>query len=346
MRILKPDKIFNKDKVKKILLIRIDRLGDLILTTPAIKAVRNEFKQAQVHLLVNEYAQDLVVNNPNIDRLLIYKKNLKLEEGYDLAVCFHRGYLPNKIAFKSQAVWRVGFSGAGGSFFLTHVLFDDRLKRARHEVEFSLEAAQIIGADLKDKKDKKLEISITQAGEEFADKFYQDNKISRDDLVIIMHPGARQEYIRWKKQGFAAVADELISQYQAKVIMTGSKSEQALLLQIKNLMKYPAIITPGIKLTELVSIMDRGNLYIGNITGPMHIACALDLPVVAITGMTGSLDDTRYWGPRCSDFEIVSKDMGCKKCVPGDCKTFECIQSISVEDVMDATLRIIKRHAA
>jgi len=338
VRVLPLNAKFDKSQVKKVLIIRNDRIGDLVLSTPAIRAVGNTFSGAQVHCMVNEYAKDLIVNNPYIHKIFTKAEDTS-DKDYDLAIALHAGLRQNYLVFKSGAFWRVGYTGWGGKFFLTHCLKDDRLSRARHEVEFTLEAVEAIGCTT---ADKRLEVSVTEEGETFAEQFFADNAL--DGLVVLIHPGARQQYVRWKKEGFAEVADRLRQRFQAKVIISGANSERLLIKDIVSLMKYPPVVCQGVRLTHLVSIIKRSSLYLGNITGPMHIAAALDIPIVAITGMKGSLDDIRYWGPRCSDYEIVSKDTGCRQCRPGECRTIACMQQITADDVFQAAEKIISRH--
>ncbi|MBU1044140.1 MAG: glycosyltransferase family 9 protein [Candidatus Omnitrophica bacterium] len=318
-------KTWDENAAKNILIVRNDRVGDLVLSTPALRAVREKYFDAKIHLLVNNYAKDLVINNLNIDKILTEEKEV-LNTKYDLAIALHAGFKQNQILFQSRADCRIGFIGAGGGFFLTEKIKDDRSANPMHEIDFTLLAAQKAGADI---ANKKLEVSITNQGEKFADKFYFDNKLT--GLTIVIHPGARQEILRWSKHSFAQLGDLLIKQFKAKVVLTGTAKEKELIADIIAEMKSKPAVCLDVKLTELVSVMKRGSMYVGNITGPMHIACALNIPVVAITGLFGSLDDIRYWGPRCDKFEIVRK---------------QGIDAITVDDVYQAVLRLAGENAA
>ena len=181
---------FEKNKVKKILIIRIDRIGDLVLSTPAIRAVKENFPQVKIDLFVNSYTQELVVNNPNIDKLIIDKEN-KLLNDYDLAVSLHPGIRSNYLAFLSGAKFRGGYSGRGGAFLLTHCKKDDRDKQVRHEVDSALEIVGMFGCST---KNKQLEVSVTLEAEEFLMNFWQRNKLLDKKPVIIIHPGSRQPF--------------------------------------------------------------------------------------------------------------------------------------------------------
>jgi len=339
---LSPLEEFDKKVVKKILIILLDRIGDVILSTPAIRAVREAFPKAEIHLLVRDYTKDLWVNNPNINRLLIFKKD-SLSKNYDLAIALHPRITQNYLAFRSGAKYRVGYVGWGGGFFLTHKLKDDRSTRVRHEVESALEVAGAVGCRT---EDKRLDISITDKGERFAEDFFKENNLSSNQTVVAIHPGARQEYIKWNKEGFADVADRLIKYMNAKVILIGSSEEDQLVKDTASLMTQKPISAVGLRLTQLVSLIKKCSLFIGNSTGPMHIAAALDVPVVAIFGAIHPLDSYQEWGPWSEKHIVVSKNLNCPSCHPTDCKTFECMKLITVDDVVNAAEELLEDSTA
>jgi ADP-heptose:LPS heptosyltransferase len=332
--LIKNDK-FAHNKINKILIIRLDRIGDLVLSTPAIKAVRSTFKDAEIHLMVPKYTKDLVCNNPNISKLLIYKED-KLCSNYDLAIALHPGFKQNYLTYKSGAKIRVGYSGQGGSFFLTFKQKDDRAVRIRHEVESVLEVAGLIGCKT---DNKELEVSITDEGERFADEFINKNCLSDNDLIIGIQAGSRQSHIRWKKEGFAEVANRLMETYNAKVILFGGSSEKTLIDSISSLMGKQPVVALNLSLTQLVSTIKRCNLFISNSTGPMHIAAALKVPVIAIFGNIHPLDSYQEWGPWGKGHVVVSKNLNCPDCHPTDCMTFDCMNLITANEVMDAVVR-------
>ncbi|MFC2062008.1 glycosyltransferase family 9 protein [Elusimicrobiota bacterium] len=339
LHIVQAGKEINPGDIKKILLVRIDRIGDLVLTTPAITAIRKSYPEAEIHLMIKEYTKNLVINNPNINKLVVYKKE-KLLTNYDLAIAFHPGMTQNYITFKSGARYRLGYSGSGGSFFLTHRLRDDRDTRVRHEVESALEFAEAAGCK---REDSNIEISVTEEGENFAGGFFRENKIENERPVIIIHPGARQEYIRWKKDGFASVADQLIEKNGAQVILLEGPGEKDIVEAVASLMKNTPVKARGLNLTQVVSLIKKSDLFIGNSTGTMHIAAALKVPVAVIFGSKHPLDNYKEWGPVSNSNAVITKDAGCVKCHPGDCSHYKCMD-ISAEEVYAAAIGLIKEN--
>ncbi len=328
----------NAGEVRKILIIRLDRIGDLILSTPAIRAVRQGYPNSRIDLLVNSYTKDLVINNPNIDQLLVYKESA-LDRDYDVAIALHPGLTQNYLTFVSGAIWRVGYTGWGGSFFLTHSLKDDRAARVRHEVVSALEVVGKIGCAT---GDTSLEVSLTPDGDKEADDFLLSYGIGANDRYVVIHSGSRQEYIRWYPERFAQAADAIATECKVKVVLTAGSKEGQLVGRVKELMKQEAVCATHLSLTGVVSLLNRAELYVGNCTGPMHIAAALGVPVVAIIGTMHPLDSYESWGPWGVSSEVIHKDAGCKDCHPGNCRDFNCMSAITVEDVVRAAIKLLK----
>lgn len=234
---------------------------------------------------------------------------------------------------------RVGFSGWGGSFYLTDVLVDDRQKRPRHEVQTALEAVGRIGCGM---EENDMRIYTDPAGERNAEHFLRDKGLTVKSFVIL-HPGARQRHVRWDGEKFARVADKIAEEFGYAVVITGSESERALVEDVASRMRCNSVTAAGLPLAVIVSLYSRSVLFVGNITGPMHIACALKIPVVAVSGVWGCLDDYRYWGPWKTENRVVNRKDICQKCHPSDCHGYKCMDSISVEDVYMSVKELLNR---
>ncbi len=334
-------RVLKADQVKKILIIRLDRVGDVILSTPAIRAVRESYPDSNIDLLVAPYTKDLVVGNRNVDRVIVFGCE-GLDKDYDVAIALHPGLAQNYLVFKSGAAWRVGYTGWGGSFFLTHRVKDDRAVRVRHEVISALEVVGRVGCVT---KDVTLEVSQTAQGDREAREFLDTNGIRPQEPYVVIHPGARQEHIRWYHDRFAQVADRIAGERGIKVVITGGPLESGLVKQVKGLMRREAVYTTGLSLTGMVSLLKGSKLFVGNSTGPMHIAAALQIPVVAVIGTMHPLDSFQVWGPWGTTNIVLHKDMECKECHPSNCSTnYECLGQISVEEVFDAALNLLKKN--
>lgn len=343
-----PRSSVDREKIRNILIIRLDRIGDLILSTPAIRATKENFPYSKLTLVVNAYTKDLVVNNPFVDTLLAYSsggfwqiiRHIRTEKP-DLAIVLSTGLMDAWMAYWSRAPYRVGYDSQGAGFFLTHLVRDDREQRVRHEVESNLDIVRVIGIDTVNKETL---VSVTEEGENFARKFFEFNDIGKEERITAIHPGSRQSHIRWSPKGFAEVADILSGRFGMKILILGGQGEHELIRDVHSRVCTIPILANDISLTQLVSLIKRCSLFIGNSTGPMHIAAALKVPVVAIFGCTHPLDSYQEWGPWGEEHIIIHKDPGCSYCHPSDCKTFHCMKIINVQDVASGVQAILKRE--
>jgi lipopolysaccharide heptosyltransferase II len=329
---------FNRETIRKILLIRTDRIGDMILSTPALRAVRESFPQADIHLLGSGYTHDLLVDNPDIDKF-ISRGIDTTDNDYDLAISLHPGFKQNLYTYQSGARYRIGYAGCGGSFFLTDAVKDDRDTRVRHEVQSALEIVARAGCST---NNHELFISVTEKGEVYTNDFLKKHNLTRQDTIIAIHPGSSQSYIRWNKRGFARVADMLSNTFQATIFLIGNGEEKELVDDVASMMKEKSVIIYDTNLTQLVSIIKCCSLFIGNSSGPLHIAAALKIPAIAIFGATHPLDSYQEWGPWGDNNIIITKDLTCKHCHPTDCKTFDCMNLISPQEVFIAAETLLK----
>jgi len=350
-RIISETTALDPNRINKIMIIRADRIGDLVLSTPSFAALRKRYPKSYISLVVQTYTKDLVFNNPVVDEVIDFDPKMPVMQKinfflkfkkyrYDLVAVLHSTLGWGFFAYLSGAPYRIGYSERGGGFLLTIPipLKDDA--EVVHELERTLDIVKRVGADIEDKHPY---VSVTEKGERFAKKFFENSGIKNTDRVVAMHPGARQAYIRWRAEGFAAVADMIIEKYFFKILLIGGESENTIIKDVNRGIKNKNFIVTalGVELTELVSLIKRCVLFVGNSTGPMHIATALDVPVVAIFGSVHPLDSFKKWGPWGDGHSIVSKDLNCNNCHPSDCETYDCMNLIEPEDVMKAITKQI-----
>lgn len=340
------------EKVHKILVMRTDRIGDLILSTPSLAALRKRFPKAHISLLVNLYTKDLMIGNPMTNEVIAYDAEISLFDKlkfildlkrmhFDLILVLHSTFWSCAISFLSGALFRIGYKERGCGFLLTTPIPPKKGDEIVHEVEKTLDIIRVIGANI---EAKELYIGVTEQGERYAETFFREMGISSRDKIVAIHPGARQEYIRWQKEGFAEIANNLIEEYHFKILLVGDDSEEHLVEDILRLIKNKKKVIPtgDTTLTQLVSLLKRCNLFIGNSTGPMHMTAALNIPVVAIFGCINPLDNYRRWGPWGNGHIVVSKDLNCPDCHPSDCKTFDCMRLITPKEVLAAANKQIR----
>jgi heptosyltransferase-2 len=343
LRLIPAREIFSKDKVKNILVIRIDRIGDVLLSTPVVRALRENFPESFIGFLVAPYTEKLLLANPDIDEVVVYDRLAPLRQkleflkrlrGYkfDLVIILYPVFESGLIAYLSGASFRIGYPLNGSGFLLTQKA--DIKNLYKHEIETCLDVVRTIGADTLNKRPSLL---IEQEAERYAGDFFINNGILPSDLVAGIHPGGFKAYTHWSREGYARVADALIGNFGAKVILLGSPLDKDTLDSVLRLMQYkPVILDPAVSLQQLAALIKRCNIFLGNNSGPMHIAAALGVPVVAIFGNIHPLDSENKWAPYGEGHIIVRKQMDCPDCHPGHCYNHRCIEMVSVGDVLSA----------
>jgi len=338
---------YSKDKVKTIVIIKTNRIGDLLLSTPAVRAIRESFPAARIVFVTTPWTKDLMTENRDIDELFVvedsllnkikFVKRLKTYK-FDLAVCLGPYLREALLAFLSGAVFRVGYPEHGRGFLLTAKIPMEKMYQ--HEIESSLDVVRAIGADTQNKKPN---LPISESAQEHAERLFEQNSIHKQDLVVGIHPGAFEKYRRWSKKGFAEVADAIISTYKAKVIIFGRSQDKDSLDVLRLMREKPALSNLSANLQELAALIKRCDVFLGNMSGPVQIAAAVGTRVVAISGPTRVLDSEEKFAPPGEGNCIVRKDMDCPDCHPGHCRDYECLSMITSKEVLDAlTAQITK----
>jgi len=343
LRLIPATREFSKENIKRILVIRTDRIGDVIFSTPCVRALREDFPESFIGFLTTPYTKDLLLDNPDISEVIIYDRNASLWQklecikrlrGYkfDLAIILYSVFESAFIALLSGARFRVGYPLNGSGFLLTTKA--DIKNLYKHEIETCLDVVRVIGADTLDKSPF---LVISPEAERYAEDFFMSANISSSDLVVGIHPGGSKEYTHWRREGFAKVADKLISNFGAKVILFGGKLDRDTINYILGLMKEsPVLPGPELNLQQLAAVIKRCNIFVGNNSGPVHIAATLGVAVVAIFGNIHPLDSENKWSPSGEGHIIVRKQMDCPDCHPGHCYNHRCIEMVSVGDVLSA----------
>ncbi len=346
----------------KILLIRLDHIGDLLMTTPAIHALKQSFPQSTLSMLVSPASLPVIAANPEIDAAFTFKvpwydggraqrfpfrAYLRLirqlrRERFDAVIDF-RGDVRILwlFSFFSRARERVGFSGLGGEFLLTRSCPYDE---ARHFAAMSLALVNCL-AGRPAPADSRCFMPTSAGDAADVDRILAGLGLYANDRIVGIHPTAIPHWRlkRWPPERFAALADALARLEGAKIIFTGGMDDAPELQRITAAMKESAYVLAGkTSIPQLAALIKRCRLYISNDTGPMHIAAAVRTPLVAIFGPT----DPGRSGP-CGDPEsvrVISRDMPCRKpCFVQTCPIqHECMNGISLDSVLQACRDLLR----
>jgi heptosyltransferase II len=340
---------------KRILIIRPDAIGDVVLTVPAILAIREKFPEAHIAVLMSDYTRDLLAGHPAINEIIHDDldrgkiKNLsqyfnfvgKLRaKKFDLSVHFYNEFPYALAALLAGIPRRLGDTSKTPAGWLYNLKVRQNWGNlTRHEVEHNLNLVRpIVGEGIR----PEIKLYPPAAAQEAVGRLFKENQIVDSDLKIGIHLGTGGTARVWLPQRFAKIADALQTNFGAKVILTGSAKEEKLGHEVETLCRTRPINLVGKtkNLSEFMALYSRLNLYIGRDTGPMHLAAAFKVPVVAL--FIEKFFKPTEWGPWLTRHVVIRKKTSCRLvCRPSRCRYNYCLTEISPEEVMAAvkTLR-------
>lgn len=351
-----PDVPSGQPAMKSILLIRLDHLGDVLMTTPAIRALKQHFPDKSLHMLVSPSSYPVVEGHPDLDQIYTFsvpwfdgkrfqrfnlQAYLKLlhrlrSAQFEIAIDF-RGDLRSVLffAFLSGARQRVGFEDLGGEFLLTTRCEYDEDK---HFVESNLDLLRSLGISVNSQESRYV-LPSSPEDQGFIDNLLAEFRLEPQHVIVGIHPTTIAHWTlkRWKSERFAELADRLNEQSGVKIILTGGKQELEAIAHIAGLMKTPAYVAAGrTSVKQLGALIKRCQLFISNDSGPMHIAVAAQTPLVAIFGPTNPQRSGPYGNPEL--YRIVQHPVPCRRpCFVSACpRQHECMEAITVEQVLRA----------
>lgn len=360
-----------RDEALTILLVRPRLIGDVLLTTPAIRALRRRYPEATLIYLVEELAAPVIHANPHVNEAIVIrhrKGRRRLAEDWslarrlrarriDVAIDMHGGPRSSWLTFASRARMRVGYDVSGRRWMYTHVVPRPRGYAPRHSVlnQWDLLApVDAAFAEPLDPERDRLEMRVDDRARSAIIARLAGLGVGGDDEVVVVHVGAGNEFRRWPEASFADVATSLAGDSGRRaVVVIGSASEapevERVIAHARNADGGRAtrlVAAAGWPLPELRALMDRAALFVGGDSGPMHVAAASDVPIVAVFGPTLPV----HWAPwRPARLPFVAVEPGplqCRPCdqricAPGD---FRCLRGTAPADVIDAARRLLEKH--
>jgi heptosyltransferase-2 len=338
----------------RILVVQTAFLGDAVLTTPMFSVLRTAYPSAKIAVLCTPAIRDIFSDNTNIDEILVMDKKGKdrgpaaiwkwagrLRGQFDVAVLPHRSFRSALLVWLAGIPKRIGFENSQGRMFLTDaVSFDWKT----HDSERNLKLLESLGIH---PSRPKIEVPVKK---EFDfDQFLKDQGIAPGTPLVGMNPGSVWKTKRWIPEHFAKVADELIERTGCRVILFGAPADAEAVRAVTAAMKRQALdLCAKTDLKTLTLLISRCSLFVTNDSGPMHLATAAHIPVVAIFGPT-----TRELGffPYGEKNTVIEQDLPCRPCsLHGGNRCplehFRCMRDISPERVLEACWKFFPPRTA
>lgn len=333
---------------QKILVRAPNWIGDAVMAIPTLSALRARFPESRITLLAKPQVAALFEHHPVIDRLWVYESPGRhaglaglwrlvrsIREGrFDLAFLLQNAFEAALITAAAGIPERVGYAADGRRFLLTKSL--DKKSAPFHQREAYLHLMNWVG--LKNEFERRPFLVITEKERQSAADLLLAEGIARWEPVIGINPGAAYgSSKRWDAARFAAAADRLLERYPARAVIFGGPAEVAIAEEVRRNMKHPAVIVAGkTTVRMMMALIARCRLFITNDSGPMHIASALGVPVVAVFGPTNP-DAT---SPAGADDLIVRNKVDCAPCTHRECPIdHRCMTGVSSEEVVEAAER-------
>lgn len=334
---------------KKILVSFLMHLGDLVLTTPFIHALRKAAPNSHITYLVDEKLKDVVIHNPNLDEVITIDKLGKDNSILSLVACARKlsamdfdvviNLHPNErcsfICALTKTKWRVGTAHTAFRPFWDIYI---QLDRTIHAADMYLDVLHELG--VKDLQHNGLELYVSDESKAYAEQFWRDNGVFTTDKLVGFNVGCSVETNRWLPDRFAQVADALAEKGYKPVFFGGTMDDELVSEAVANMKYTPIVATGSFTIDILASALKRCELFITNHCGPMYVAVSQNVPVVALYGSSSS----KIYSPYTDNAVVVTANppcMGCAGKMKHTCGNMQCMNNLTVEQVVEAAGKML-----
>jgi heptosyltransferase-3 len=337
-----------------ILVARTDRLGDVILTLPVVSVLRDHLPHARLGMLLRHYTGQIVQGNPDLDEILWYDdergpvpffrmlRTLR-QKRFDVVIVARPELRLALLMACARVPIRVGTAFRFYSVLFTHRVFEHRRFAEKHEVEYNVALLKPLEVPL-DATSLRFPIRIEPSERDAVEARLQALGMIPGRKRVILHPGSGGSAREWPVGRFAELGQRLQHRGDVQVLVTGTAGEHWRVEEVVRGAGPPALDLAGQwSVRELAAVISGAELFVSNSTGPLHLAAALGIPVLAfyptITPMSA-----RRWGPYTPHAEVLeaSPVPECPACSGGNPLECRCMESISVDRAFAAAQRLME----
>src|SRR5258705_1967279 len=346
------------ENMKRVVVRGTNWVGDSVMTVPALRALRRLMPRAEITLVTRPSAEGIFTKADFIDDLLIYDRQSISSvvrqtsewrrRSFDLAVLFQNPFEAALIPCLARVPFRLGYATQGRQLLLTNPVPLPEWRATRHEVFYYLYLVAALERTLlgpnsvcDNEPDSSLNLSKASKAQAFA--LMRSFRVAENKIVVAICPGSiNSRAKRWPAERYASLADRLIEESRAEVLLIGSREESDVSAAVTSRMRNkPIVLTGKTSLAEVTAMLGLIDLLVTNDTGPAHIAAALGSPTLVVFGPTNPLT-TRPFSPAA---EILRKPPDCAPCMLRDCPIdHRCMTAITVDEVFDRALVLINRR--
>ncbi len=337
---------------KRILIFNVNWLGDVLFSSATIRNIRRNYPASYIACVIPSRCYPILKDNPYLDEVIIFDEkdrhkgmlaklnfvSLLKSKKFDTVFLLHRSFSRALICRLAGINQRIGHFTKKRAFLLTKKIAPPK-KDSLHRIDYYLDIIEKAGLRI---EDRYLDFFFSPLDENHVEDFLSKNSIGKNDFVVALNPGGNWMPKRWPKDYWAQLADKLIKEMKAKVIITGSASDLALANQIKGAMKeVPLVACRVFNIKQLGALAKRADLFITADTGPLHIANAVGAKkIIAIFGPTSK----EVTGPYpATNVVVLQKNTGCLiPCYKVNCRDNRCMKAITPDDVLAEVEKIRK----
>ncbi|MEI7541634.1 MAG: glycosyltransferase family 9 protein [bacterium] len=346
-------------KIKKVLIIRHRAIGDIILVTPFIRALKKAMPNVQVDMVIEPMGIEVLQGNPYINKAIIFEKNkfskapfwIKIKETfkfykqlmdskYDVVFDLWGNLRTALMCFFTGAKYRVGFNFRVRKYFYNIVVKPDG--PPKYNVYYHMDLLKAIG--IKD-DGQQTDFYVMASDKKFAENFYESIGKRADDIVVGLNPAGSWITKRWPEYKYAQLADEIVKVYKnVKIVIVWGPKEKFMAEKIYTLMKEvkkDVFLAPETTLKQLGALLLCMNVFVSNDGAPNHLAIALNVPSLTVFGPT----NYKSWIPAGSlRHAEIHSEIKCAPCDRMACPTnIECMNDIDAHAVFEVMDKLLKQ---
>ena len=329
------------DDIRHVLVSRLRFIGDVILTTPVLRALREKFPAARITYLAETPYHTLLENHPDVDVVLSLPPGDKrgqlqailrlFKDRFDVAIDLFGNPRSTLLTFLSGGRYRIGGDYRGRRIFYTHRITDDG--KPKSAVAFHLGYLRPLGISANPSDPY---LVVTEEEKAWAKSYLDRKGYDGSKTIVGIHPGATWPAKRWLPERFAALANRLVSELGVWVFFTVGPDEEGLVQSVMKDFPFKSNTPEVFTLRQLAALLSQFDLLVANDCGPMHIAPAVGTKTVGIFGP----GEPEVWFPYDSQkgHRYVHREMDCSRCRQDFCNKMDCMKAIRVEEVFDAVI--------
>jgi heptosyltransferase-2 len=350
------------DQVRRILVRSTNWIGDVVMISPALDAIRRRYSRARIEVVAIPQVAECLEGNRSVDEVIRFDRRgrdcgarglLRLagelrRRGYEMAFLFQKAMGAALMARLARVPVRIGLAADRRAWLLTHPIRIGPELAGRHNMLQFLEVARAAGCDT---SGLKLGFPLGQEEKAWAGALLDSENASRFPFLIGLHVGASKRPRAWHLERFIETARRLSERYRAGILLLGGPAEVDDMKSVAGALDGIALNTCGrTTIRQMAALIARCRLLVGNDSGPMHLASAFGVPVVAVFG-PGDPSRTAPMSPSSEPLPVaaVSRRYPCapcrqaffRECYPSPSGKPMCLESVSVEEVVEAAARLI-----